>query len=164
MPYKDPIKNKEYQKEYQKKWREKEPQKIFEIQKRYDEKRRSTDERIIQLKDVRARRHHRFKVYVLEKYGNKCNYCGIEKYEVLCVDHIKDDGAIHRKTTKYKRLSLGGMWGYLAKTEFAPEKYQILCYNCNMIKQHYKIIPGGNTSKTFEWWKEFSKLKRNKNE
>ena len=162
MPHKDKDRRREYQREYQRRWRRENPEKVYEIQRRHDRKRYNTPKRKEQHGDVRIRRHHRNKVAVLEKYGHSCAYCGEDRYELLTVDHINNDGARHRQTKKYKRLNVGGMWGYLAMTEFRPDLYQILCWNCNCAKYHYHIYPGGERYKSTDWWKELSKLRHTK--
>lgn len=163
MPYADPVKRKEYHKEYSKKWEGNNRDKRKLYQKKHDLKRNETPVRKKQLSDVRYRRHHRNKVYVLEKYGTECTYCGEKRYELLVCDHINNDGARHRETQEYKRFNCGGMYGYLAKTEYRPDLYQILCHNCNAAKQYYGISPDGNEYKDLEYWKELSKLRRKEN-
>jgi len=162
MPYKDANKRREYQKKYLLKWEVENKDKRRSYTKKHDEKRYSTDNRVKQRKDVRFRRHHRNKIKVLEMYGTKCTYCGNETYESLVIDHINDDGHIHRQTYDFKKKSVGGMYGYCASTEYRPDLYQILCHNCNAMKQYYNIKPGHNRPKALSEWKELSKL-RNKN-
>ena len=77
-----------------------------------------------------AREHNRrTKLKVLNAYGGcKCNHCGIEDIEVLCIDHIDNSGAKHRKEMIGKR-----MYEYLIANNF-PKGFQILCRNCNWKK------------------------------
>lgn len=157
MPYKDLVIRKEYHKKYLKKWELNNKDKRKKIQSKHDKKRKGTLERVKQLSEVRFRRHHRNKVKVLELYGKKCAYCSDGRYELLSVDHINNDGARHRETLEYKRLNCGGMWGFLAKTVYRPDLYQILCHNCNIVKEHYHIEPNKNGYKPFEYWREISK-------
>lgn len=160
MPHKNPIIRKEYQRLYQQKWRIKNKEKWDNILKKSDKKRYNTPKRKLTLSEVRKRVLHRFKTKVLEMYGKECKYCGIDKYEVLCIDHIQNDGKFHRKSEEFKKYS--NMWGYLAKTKFCPEQFQTLCWNCNMAKEHYKIYPNGNSHKPFQYWVELSKKKNGK--
>lgn len=72
---------------------------------------------------------------VLYWYSNglmKCNECGEQHHEFLCIDHIDDSGAAHRKL-----LGEGGnrIYKYLLKNNF-PEGYQVLCNNCNYLKEY----------------------------
>ena len=75
----------------------------------------------------------RVKLDVLSHYSNgelKCAHCGIDDIDVLCIDHINNDGASLRKqwglgSAFYKRL---------IQAKY-PEGYQILCWNCNHKKE-----------------------------
>lgn len=67
--------------------------------------------------------------------GNKCEHCGERRREFLSIDHVNDDGYIERKDSKYELPML------VIKSGFDKSKYQILCYNCNMSKAHYKRNP-----------------------
>lgn len=77
-----------------------------------------------------AREHNkRTKLKVLDAYGGcKCAVCGIEDVEVLCIDHIDNGGAKHRKEMVGKR-----MYEYLIANNF-PKGFQVLCRNCNWKK------------------------------
>ena len=60
-------------------------------------------------------------------YGHRCVICGEEHEEFLTLDHINDDGyknGGHRGKEEYRK----------AGKTFSPDKYQVLCYNCNMSK------------------------------
>lgn len=67
---------------------------------------------------------------VLDRYGNACSCCGETTYEFLAIDHVNDDGNIDRAN---------GIRGpsLIRKiiAENYPDKYQILCHNCNFAKQ-----------------------------
>ena len=104
------------------------------------------------------RERHRNKIAVLKMYGLGCRYCGTDKYEVLSIDHIRNDGKVDRAEKRKMGIATGsGMWRYLARSKYQPEKYQILCHNCNVVKEQYKIFPGGNDYKPISWWEDFSK-------
>jgi len=67
---------------------------------------------------------------VLEHYGGKppkCACCEESEYEFLTVDHLNNDG-----TKERREAGTGGHHSYrfIIRNNF-PEKYQILCYNCN---------------------------------
>jgi 5-methylcytosine-specific restriction endonuclease McrA len=90
-----------------------------------------------------AKSKYRFKVKleVLMHYSKgslSCAICGYnEDIDALCLDHINDDGAAHRKelgcssrndkggTTIYERFKAKGPF----------EGLQVLCFNCNAIKE-----------------------------
>lgn len=65
---------------------------------------------------------------VFKLYGDECSYCGFDDRRALCIDHVKGDGYIERKQSGNSRLSL------LRRVLRNPEKYQLLCANCNLIK------------------------------
>lgn len=67
---------------------------------------------------------------VLEAYGCKCNYCGYDKPLALEVDHIFNDGRQERKEKKIKDF-----YRFLIQNNYPKDRYQLLCANCNYIKQ-----------------------------
>jgi hypothetical protein len=78
----------------------------------------------------RFRRRCRRKV--LEHYGKVCACCGEAEERFLTVDHINNDGYIHRRKVDGKRTIIGScMTAWLVKNNF-PEGFQILCFNCNL--------------------------------
>lgn len=68
---------------------------------------------------------------VLSHYSGgkpKCKKCGFEDIRALCIDHINNGGCRHRKSIRkilFKWLKKQGL----------PPGYQVLCANCNTIKQ-----------------------------
>ena len=67
---------------------------------------------------------------VYNELGNACACCGETEKAFLCVDHVKGDGAEHRKSvtpgiTLYRTIRNEG---------FPRDKYQLLCRNCNWSK------------------------------
>jgi hypothetical protein len=159
MPHADLNVRRAYQRNYQQAWRARNCKKWAGILKRAFDKRKHLPAVKKRLREVRYRRHHRNKVKVLEMYGTSCAYCGCDKYEALCVDHKNDDGSTHRKTLDYLSVNNGGMFGYCANRPFRPDLYQILCQNCNAIKDRYGIYPGGEVSRPLSWWKAMSQLR-----
>lgn len=91
----------------------------------------------------KAKSHYRFKLKLaaIGYYTNgsfSCAHCGYSAdLDALCLDHIDNDGAQHRKelgcggrgspsgTTIYERLKANGWMDGL----------QVLCFNCNTIKE-----------------------------
>lgn len=100
-----------------------------------------------------AKAAYRFKLkkHVISHYTNgtmACSHCGYTgDLDALCLDHINDDGAEHRKelgcssrgnsggTTIYERIKAHG-W---------IDGLQVLCFNCNTIKE-LRRKRGGLTS------------------
>lgn len=69
--------------------------------------------------------------------GYKCVCCGESNKRFLTIDHINNDGHIHRKEIN----SRGGVGIYnWLKREGFPPGFQVLCYNCNMGKARNKGI------------------------
>lgn len=65
---------------------------------------------------------------VIDVYGGKCACCGERELCFLHIDHIKGDGAEHRKTVKGSKLV-----DWLIANNFPPN-FQILCGSCNQAK------------------------------
>lgn len=101
--------------------------------------------------EAKAEYRHKRKMEALHYYSKgtmQCAHCGYKAdMDALCLDHINDDGAAHRKelgissrgdnngSTIYERLhSMGWMEGL-----------QVLCFNCNTIKE-LRRKRGGRTS------------------
>lgn len=83
---------------------------------------------------------------VLARYGPRCAKCGYDENPLaLVLDHIEDDGAAHReeilKQAGYKDTRRGGgswqTYADLIRHGFPPT-VQVLCANCNTIKQRLK--------------------------
>jgi hypothetical protein len=95
----------------------------------------------VRYNEAKAEYRYKLKVAALHYYSNgslSCGYCGFNSdIDALCLDHINDNGAEHRKelgcssrgggsgTTIYERLKAHG-W---------MEGLQVLCFNCNTIKE-----------------------------
>lgn len=158
MPFKNVYEKRKYQKNYQAKWRIKNKSRWAKIQQKYDQKRNKTLTRKKQQHSAHSRKHHRNKLKVLKMYGGKCEFCGINYYEVLTVDHIKNNGNKHRHSKRYKKY--GNIFRYLVDAPFRPDLYRILCYNCNSAKQHYNIEPGKKSYKSLSYWENISKLRK----
>ena len=65
---------------------------------------------------------------------NKCQMCGFRDKRAFTLDHIHDDGYIDKKNYK----SEGGVVifkKYAHDPELARKKLQVLCMNCNFIKE-----------------------------
>jgi hypothetical protein len=79
--------------------------------------------------------HHQIRVEVFAHYGNKCACCGETTQEFLCIDHINNDGAEHRK-----QIGRGKIYLWLRNNHY-PDGFQILCHNCNQSKGYYGNCP-----------------------
>lgn len=66
---------------------------------------------------------------VLSKYGGPvCRCCGESNEVFMCIDHVDNDGAVHRRL-------VGATYPWLVKNNF-PDGFQVLCFNCNFSKGH----------------------------
>ena len=67
---------------------------------------------------------------VLKFYGAFCGCCGEDEESFLDIDHVFNDGADHRREIK-KDLCV-----WIVQNNFPnPERYQVLCSNCNQGKR-----------------------------
>ena len=78
------------------------------------------------------------KVKTLEYYSQtsppECMRCGFSDIRALTIDHIDGGGTRHTRS-----IGFGGnhFYTWLRKNNY-PEGYQVLCRNCQSIKQHEK--------------------------
>jgi 5-methylcytosine-specific restriction endonuclease McrA len=102
----------------------------------------------------RDKRKEYFKLYfrklkleILHQISNdiKCNYCGDTNLDNLSIDHIDENGSIHRKQILGKEKWKGKYDGIrfyrlLKKENFKSMKdynLQILCKSCNTAKSNH---------------------------
>lgn len=86
-----------------------------------------------------SERAQTLKRMVIDYYSKglmNCVCCGESEYKFLTIDHINNDGRLHRKTTGKGH----SYYSWFIKNNF-PSGHQILCYNCNNAKQYHKICP-----------------------
>ena len=80
--------------------------------------------------------NNRNEIYYWYSNGSmKCNECGKNNIEFLSIDHIDNNGADHRRD-----IGIGGgrLAQYIIKNNF-PEEYQVLCNNCNYLKEYNRV-------------------------
>jgi hypothetical protein len=68
---------------------------------------------------------------MITAYGGKCVVCGITDSRVLDIDHIDNNGA------KERRQGMRGwqFYRWLRKHNYPKDNFQLLCRNCNWIKE-----------------------------
>lgn len=76
-----------------------------------------------------AKRRAKQRQAIFEVLGDKCVRCGFNDWRALQVDHINGGGNQERK----QAISMSR---YYKDILLSPEKYQILCANCNQIKRY----------------------------
>lgn len=81
--------------------------------------------------------NQKYKKIVFDYYGWRCKCCGETTPQFLTIDHTNNDGNLDRKLLGYRLTG----WNFYAKIirEGFPDRYQILCMNCN----HGKRMNGG---------------------
>ena len=160
MPYKDPEKRRAFHKEASRKWAELNPERRLETNRAYDRRRKGTEARKVSHAADRKRRHVRQRVAVIERYGGDCAFCGSTQYEHLTIDHINGEGSQHRLEIKQQYR---GLTDYLYRTEYRPDLYRILCWNCHMAMTRHGVQPGGESLHDMEYWRAFGALRRRPN-
>lgn len=73
-------------------------------------------------------RYHQRRSIVIHAYGDFCVQCGEDDYYKLTMDHINNNGYLHRKLLKNHVID----WFF--NNPVNKDGYQILCYNCNCSK------------------------------
>jgi hypothetical protein len=87
------------------------------------------------LNEKNRQRRINCKLTILDRYGKYCATCGFEDIRALQLDHINGNGNEERvKVGGSTKFSGWRFYDYLIK-QGLPDGYQILCANCNMIKQ-----------------------------
>lgn len=94
---------------------------------------RQAQEKIRHIIDVdynkkQLNRYHQRRSAVIHAYGDFCLQCGEDDYYKLTIDHINNDGYLHRKLLNNHVID------YLYNNPTDKNNYQILCYNCNCSK------------------------------
>jgi len=71
--------------------------------------------------------YSRIRLEVLKKYGDKCEICGENLLEFLCIDHRNNDGSYERNRSSF------GTAQFYARLRKNPirKDLRVLCYNCN---------------------------------
>jgi hypothetical protein len=60
----------------------------------------------------------------------RCTCCGIDRVVFLVIDHINNDGNVHRS----QHANSQSLYRSIIADPDARSKYQILCHNCNAAK------------------------------
>lgn len=71
----------------------------------------------------------------ITQYAINCVRCGFSDERALQIDHIDDNGANERERACGRRTAAGTtFYRWLRKNRW-PDGYQVLCANCNWIKE-----------------------------
>ena len=82
---------------------------------------------VARVKDLDYRQRRRIQMMML--LGGQCEHCGFNDSRALQIDHVNGGGCHDRKVQK--RRGVSPMQEIFAN----PDKYQLLCANCNWIKR-----------------------------
>jgi hypothetical protein len=73
-------------------------------------------------------RHRSLRLKAFSYYGYECTWCKENDFNVLVLDHIKNDGARDRG-------KMGAtMYGRIVRSGKKFKRFQAVCANCNMAK------------------------------
>ena len=68
---------------------------------------------------------------IFRRLGDKCIRCGFSDHRALQIDHVKNNGAQHRREYPAEPTRYKNIWENIDSGE-----YQLLCANCNWIKRY----------------------------
>lgn len=86
---------------------------------------------------LRNEKRRQLKIKVMNIYGGvRCACCGDTHEEFLEIDHVNNDGKVHRKKDRAARSLIT----WLRKHKYPPG-FQVLCRNCNMAKWKFGECP-----------------------
>ena len=124
------MKTSEQKRGYDRVYYQKNKVKLIQYQKEY--KKRNKDKYSQWNKEYNVRL--RFKIIsYYSNNKNECRNCGINDIDVLCVDHINNDGNKFRKINRNTHTG-NNLLLWILKNNF-PDIFQILCSNCNLKKE-----------------------------
>lgn len=108
-----------------------------------EHKRKLKKESMERTRDALRARYRRInaerKLRVLSAYGGVCRCCLEDRPEFLCMDHINNDGAQHRRAIRNSGGT--GTYAWLERNGYPKDIVQILCFNCNAAKGHFGYCP-----------------------
>jgi len=114
-----------------------------------DEQRlRRKEENVIYMKNYRQKNKevinkkrrilaNKYKEDGINHYGGKCTCCGESIQEFLTLDHVGG----RPEEEKFNRKFRGKKMWMKAKSEGYPDKYTVLCFNCNCAKGAFGYCP-----------------------
>lgn len=80
----------------------------------------------------------KLKLDMLDHFGRVCSCCGETNPFFLTLDHVKNDGASHRRESDFNEQQ---MYRIARREGYPKDKWQCLCMNCNFAKGHFGICP-----------------------
>jgi len=84
--------------------------------------------------NIKAKLYYdKYKDIVFSHYGNVCSCCGESEILFLSIDHTNNDGHLDTNSNN-KKVNGRHLYPKIAKLGF-PNRYQLLCMNCNFGKR-----------------------------
>lgn len=107
------LKNRKKRLQFTRNWRERNRKYYLQLQRNYNRKNR---------------------MKIIEVLGGKCIKCGFSDWRALQIDHINGGG-----NREIKKMGTTNYYKYMLKNiKENPNKFQLLCANCNWIKRYEK--------------------------
>jgi len=111
---------------------EKNKDKVKKTNSEYRDSVKHTDEYRRKSRAYHASRHRELKIAALERIGMVCACCGESDIAFLTIDHVENDGHIHRKAINHVSV-----YAWLKQNDYeCDHKLQTLCFNCNFAKRY----------------------------
>lgn len=117
----------EIEKSRYKKWYEANKDRVREMKRASMAKRRELNPDIHRAQYRKAKAKERESLYAM--YGHLCASCGFSDKRALSLDHKRNNGNLERSEIGERGVYRKALACY------APDEYQILCMNCQFIKQ-----------------------------
>lgn len=90
--------------------------------------------------ETTSRQFKEWRRKAIDTYGGKCACCEEAEFDFLALDHINGDGHIERKLQSDHKTYRAAVLTY------QPEKYRVLCHNCNNGYAIYGVCPHADAS------------------
>ncbi len=88
------------------------------------------------LNKIQRELYRTLRLDLIKAYGNKCSCCGEHRKEFLTLEHIRGDGAKHRR-----KMSNYSIFVQIKREKYPKDKYTILCSNCNFALAYSGYCP-----------------------
>ena len=126
-----PFKDRQVYLEYQRRYRKSHKQKKQVYHHAYNKERylKHRDKILDSQKRYQKRYRKSLRNQIFKLYGGQCECCGEATQEFLSIDHINGGGSKHRKESNTYGT---GIYRAILKEGYRPDRYRILCYNCNL--------------------------------
>lgn len=80
----------------------------------------------------------KLRIEMVQAYGGKCLHCREDDPIVLTLDHINDDPAPEYADCGKSARGGHALYDKLRRQGWPKDRFQLLCFNCNMRKEHQR--------------------------